>query len=70
MEQSLVRWAEELPHAETQLMLLRAAKTHDEHFTNADEIGMSWNKVLREQGYEYLCPYARNYMAQQYLQVS
>lgn len=68
-DQILREWAEDLPHPEAQLMLLHAAKDHPEQFTNHDEVGMGWNKILRENGFNSLCPYARAYVARRYLRM-
>lgn len=67
MNDSLQWWVENLPEAEAQLLLLRAAKEHSVKFTNPDMIGMEWAKTLRTNGYNALGPYARNYLAFRYL---
>lgn len=64
---ALETWANELSQPEAQLMLLHAAKEHTIKFTTPDLIGMDWAKILRERGYNALCPYARNYLAHRYL---
>ncbi len=67
MGDNLVLWAENLPEPEAQLILLRAAKEHTAKFTDPETIGMEWAKKLRQNGYNALCPYARNYLAHSYL---
>lgn len=67
MEGTLTSWAETLPEPEVQLLLLKAAKEYTPPFSNPDEIGMGWAKILREHGYDALGPYAREYMAFKYL---
>ncbi len=61
-------WAEELPEPESQLMLLKAAKEHEAKFTNPEMIGMMWAAKLRRNGFNALCPYARDYVAKRYEQ--
>lgn len=65
--ETLVGWANNLPEPEAQLVLLRAAKEYQPAFSNPDEIGMGWAKILREHGYNALGPYARDYLAYKYL---
>lgn len=67
MEGTLTSWAESLPEPEMQLLLLKAAKEFQPPFSNPDEIGMGWVKILREHGYAALGPYARDYVAYRYL---
>lgn len=62
----LVQWAENLPEAEAQLMLLHAANEHPAKFTAPDDIGMGWNHKLRHNGFAALPPYARDYMAHRF----
>lgn len=67
MEGTLTSWAESLPAPEAQLLLLKAAKEYSPPFSNPEEIGMGWVKILQEHGYAALGPYARGYIAYKYL---
>lgn len=65
--QNLDVWVRGLSEPDRQVMLLRAAKDYRPAFSNPDEIGMGWAKILREHGYGNLAPYVRSYLAHQYL---
>ena len=66
---SLQGWANELKDQEAQVLLLQAAKEHPHGFTNSDDVGMGWFQTWRKQGYDMLPPYARNYLAGEYLRL-
>lgn len=66
---SLEWWAENLPADEGRRILVKAANEHTARFSNPEDIGQEWAKKLYQHGYNSLCPYARNYLAHQYLKV-